>query len=450
MNDHLLEAPDKNLAIQPPSNHPAWTLTQRVGFRFSFSFFMLFIVPFPLSYIPYSYQVFKYYHQFWEWITIQVGTHILDIGKNLKNTPTGSGDSIYDWTHAFTFLLVAGLATLVWSVLDRKRPAYRRLLQCLLLGGSYYLAMYMFTYGFAKLFYLQFVPPNLERLFQTYGQSSPMRLVWTFMGASQTYTMFGGASEIIAGLLLVFRPTRVLGGLVTFGVMLNVFLMNMSYDIPVKLFSFQLMVMGLLVALIDYQRLWGVLVSQKNVLPATFYQPMFTRMRHRRILWTLQLLLVGYIVYGQIKTRTKYASSYGVNRDKHALYGVYEVEKFVKNRQTLPPMLTDTVRWRRLLMDYPERISVMQMDDRMRRYSATTDTLKKQMTLHLYRDTVNKYVLKYEHRGKAKKDLKLSGILQKDTIEVHLKHYPLENFLLLNRGFHWVNEVPYNRYGVKN
>lgn len=427
-------------------NLKPWSWGQKISFRFLGSFFLLLTFPFPLYFIPYSYKVlFKYYYQFWEWLTIQTGKYLLLIPE-LKNTSTGSGDTTYDWVHIFTLLLVAALITLVWTILDQKRPSYYKLRQWLLILVSYYLIRCMFSYGITKLFYLQFIPPSMERLFQTYGHSSPMRLIWTFMGSSHTYTVFAGACEVLAGLLLIFRKTRTLGGLVTFGVMLNVFLMNMSYDIPVKIFSFQLMFMGLWVAMPDYSRLMAVFIHQTNTLRPSVHQPLFTRSRYRRLLIAIQLIIVGYMGFLMIKSDLKSRKTYGIHRPKPTLYGVYEVDKFIKNGQVVPPLFSDTTRWRRLLIDYPKSISVMGMDDRFIRYRAKTDTLKKQLTLHTRKDTVNKYTLRYERQAK---DLKLSGILQKDTLEIHLKHYPMENFLLLNRGFHWVNEVPYNRYKRK-
>jgi len=155
---------------------------------------------------------------------------------------------------------------------------------------------------------------------------------------------------------------------------------------------------------------------------------------------------VGYLAYSTVQESIKYQAYYGAKRPKPTLYGIYEVEQFIKNGQALPPLQTDTTRWQRLLVDYPKRISVMGMDDCLRRYVAKTDTLKKQLILNTRQDTANKYPLTYEQIGK---DLKLSGVLQKDTLEIHLKHYPLENFLLLNRGFRWVNERPYNVYRGK-
>ncbi|OJJ17750.1 hypothetical protein BKI52_28210 [marine bacterium AO1-C] len=404
---------------------------------------MLFVFPFPLNQIPKSNVVLKYYDQFLEFITLNVGKYVLGIQETFKNAPNGSGDRLYNWANYGTILVLAIVITLIWTVLDRKRTSYRLWSKWFVLLVTYYLAAFMFSYGFAKVFYLQFRFPSFERLFQSYGHSSPMRLMWTFMGASKTYTVFAGMSEVIAGGLLIFRRTRVLGGLVAFGVMFNVFLMNMSYDIPVKLFSFQLMAMGLFIALIDYRRLLNLFVLDKNSLPPTIHQPIFRTRRNHLILIGVQFLLMGYVLYSNISWSVDAQKRYGEDRPKPALYGIYSVNKFVKNGQEQPPLATDTTRWNRLLINYVGRASIMMMDDSYQRYRVKTDTVKRQMTFSTRKDTVNKYTMKYELVGK---DLKLKGVLKKDTLDITFKHYPLKNFSLINRGFHWINDVPYNRY----
>ena len=36
-------------------------------------------------------------------------------------------------------------------------------------------------------------------------------------------------------------------------------------------------------------------------------------------------------------------------------------------------------------------------------------------------------------------------VLQGDTLAVHMKPFDRQQFLLVNRGFHWINEYPFNR-----
>ncbi|HAS39765.1 MAG TPA: hypothetical protein DCS93_04770 [Microscillaceae bacterium] len=425
-----------------PYIHP-WTLGQKVIFRFISSLFTLFIFPFPFNYIPPFSWLFEYYSQFIRFLTQQVGSYLLGISQPISRAVTGSGDQLYNWVNAFTYLLLAFLITIIWTILDRKRPSYRIFFKWLLLFVSYYLMMQMLIYGLIKVFYIQFSPLSMEQLFQTYGYSSPLRLMWSFMGASQTYSVFAGLLEVAAAVLLIFRKTRVIGGLISFGVMLNVFVMNMSYDVPVKLFSFQYMLMGLLLVLADYRRLLAVFVQSKNEIPATVYQPVFQKRRNRNLLIAFQALFVVFLAIVQIWSGWMGQKKYGISRPKPVLYGVYNVTKFVKNGQAIPPLVTDTIRWRRLLIDYPKWVSVMHMDDRYQRYLVKTDTIKKQMIFSLRKDTVNKYTMQYKRMGK---DLKLTGVLKQDTLDITFQYYPLTNFNVLKRDFHWVSETPRNGY----
>ncbi len=159
-------------------------------------------------------------------------------GIEITVFPGGSGDTTYNYVEVLTFFMIAVLVSIIWSVLDRLRLNYKRLLLFFSIYVSYYVALNMFSYGFSKIFYLQFSAPSFLRLLQPYGSSSPMGIAWAFMGVSKTYTMFSGFAEVLGGLLLLHRRTRTFGALTVFCVMLNVFMMNMSYDIPVKLFSF--------------------------------------------------------------------------------------------------------------------------------------------------------------------------------------------------------------------
>ncbi len=69
----------------------------------------------------------------------------------------------------------------------------------------------MINYGAVKVIKAQFPNPTLDRLLQPFGDASPMGLLWTFMGASESYNIFTGAGELIGGLLLTTRRTTLLG-----------------------------------------------------------------------------------------------------------------------------------------------------------------------------------------------------------------------------------------------
>lgn len=420
----------------------AWSLRQKLSFRFLFIFFGLIIFPFPLTIIPGVDAITKYYNQFWTVLINFSGKTFFGIDQKVALSFTGSGDKLYDWLWYFVLIALTILIGTIWSLLDGKRSNYTKLKAWFVLFLTYYLAYFLFVYGIIKLCYLQFGPPNLERLFQTYGQSSPMRLVWTFMGVSKTYTVFSGFCETLAGALLLFKRTRLLGALTAVGVMLNVFMLNMSYDIPVKLFSFQLMIIGLYIVSLDFKRLFSFFFLQ-DAIPAKKEPPLISNQRGRWILLGFQIIFAGYVIISQVNGGLERQQQYGEKREKSALYGVYNVENFVINNDTLPPLLTDTVRWKRVLFDYPNFTTVMQMNNHVVRYDSKIDTLD-QTILFTSRENP-----RYNHKFKYtfdNKDIQLTGTTGLDTLKMNLLYYDLDNFGLLNRGFHWINEVPFNRY----
>lgn len=423
----------------------AWSTKEKISFRFSFIFFLLFILPFPLSYI---FGIFDLYFldtafsNFWNWCATQVATGILGM-EELATNPTGSGDKTVDWIFYTLYLVIAIIGTIIWSLLDRSRSNYYRLWRIFVMVMVYYLIYYMSIYGFIKVFWLQMPELRIDRLLKTYGQSSPMGLLWTFMGASKTYSVYAGLSEVIAGTLLIFRRTRTLGGLVTFGVMFNVFILNMAYDVPVKLFSAQLMIMGLYIALIDYKALLNLFWFRKSFEPHR-WEPFFTSKRNNYILLSIQVFLVVHMYWLRIDQGIDGRKQYGELRPRSPLYGLYDVTTFVQNGDTLPPLLTDTARWQRVIFEQPERSIVIGMNDQLQYFNTSVDTVAQAVTFTIGRDSLaTDYVLNYI---KLDSGLKLNGIFESDTLLMELKTYDLSKFYLTNRGFNWVNEVPWHRY----
>ncbi|ULH15674.1 hypothetical protein MF271_03265 [Deinococcus sp. KNUC1210] len=80
-----------------------------------------------------------------------------------------------------------------------------------------------------------------------YGEMSHMGLLWRMVGASPLFERVGGWAEVILAFLLLSRCTSLPGALLSAGVMGFVFLLNISFDVWVKLFSGHLFVSSLLV-----------------------------------------------------------------------------------------------------------------------------------------------------------------------------------------------------------
>ena len=184
--------------------------------------------------------------------------HVLGIeGELVSAIDNGSGDTTYSYVQALMSFVLALAVAVVWSLVDRRRTDHPRLKDVLTSALRYYLAATLLGYGLAKIgvLYNQFPEPGSDRLAETYGSSSPMGILWTFMGSSRAYTAFSGYMEAVCALLLLWRRTALLGALTSICVMTNVMVINFCYDTPVKLFSFHLVLVAACIALPHASRL---------------------------------------------------------------------------------------------------------------------------------------------------------------------------------------------------
>ncbi|HEX3128703.1 MAG TPA: hypothetical protein VH394_15325, partial [Thermoanaerobaculia bacterium] len=106
--------------MEPNDVKPEWGAGKRMLFRYLFSYLVLFNFPFPLYYIPYAMKPLGPVFNLWEKGILWMGR--LVFGHEVIQHPSGSGDTAHDWADFFFRLLLAAAITLVWSLLDRKRP----------------------------------------------------------------------------------------------------------------------------------------------------------------------------------------------------------------------------------------------------------------------------------------------------------------------------------------
>lgn len=199
------------------------------------------------------------------------GEHILGIPFRVNTGPNGSGDTSYEYLLVFVAFIVAVFGTLIWSLLDRKRPHYKTLYYWLTTGMRYYVGLMLIHYGMIKVIKLQFPAPSFYRLLEPYGESSPMGLAWTFLGFSDGYNLFMGIAEMLAGLLL-FRRTLTFGTVITLMTAMNVMAVNYFFDVPVKLLSTHLVFMTLFLLARDIKKVMEFLVTNKAVEKLTAIQ----------------------------------------------------------------------------------------------------------------------------------------------------------------------------------
>ncbi|RNC86743.1 MAG: hypothetical protein ED556_04805 [Winogradskyella sp.] len=419
-----------------------WNALQKISFRFILIYFSLHISIFYISFIPYTSSLITWLTGKIQSLPVWVADKFL--GIEITIFPSGSGDTTYNYVEVLVFFVLAIIGCIIWSIIDRKRNSYNRLLRLFRIYVSYYVAAFMLSYGLSKIFYLQFSEPSFIELFRTYAESSPMGIAWTFMGASKAYTMFSGFAEVIGGLLLFHRRTRTFGALVVFAVMLNVFMMNMSYDIPVKLFSFHLMIKALFIALLDYKRILNLIVFKKAKNFVNEITPVFENKKWGIAATVLKFAFIGYAFYTYTSSNYEYWEQRYKQPAPH-LYGVYDTENFIINSDTIAPLLTDNTRWKKLIIDkgyFSKYMIIRGMNDRPSWYEYELDSVQKTLKMTSVRDSLDILDLTYTRNDSL---MAFKGLWKNDTIEINLKKYDLTKIRLTNRGFNWINEYPYNR-----
>jgi hypothetical protein len=419
-----------------------WTSIQKFSFRFFAAYFFIFIFPFPIGSLPLTTDLSTWLNGFWDALVPWSGKYILHISYAITVQPNGSGDTTYNYVQLFLIAVFAIIAAIIWSALDRKRKGYDTLLYWVMVYVRYYLAFTMMSYGFYKIIKTQF-PFPFYKLNETYGESSPMGLLWNFMGYSTAFNMFTGLAEAVAGFLLLFRKTTTFGALMSITVLSNIVAMNFCFDVPVKLYSANLLLMAIFIAIPDARRLINFFFKNKAV-PAVNIQPKFLK-RWMKITWiTVKFLLIVLVLYTTIDQVWSGYTSYGDNAiQKTPLFGIYNVENFIRNHDTLPKLVTDTSQWRTMNISFAGYASIKMMNDSVKGFNFIPDTLAKRVQIFPYGDTIHKSTLAYALKDSA--HLILTGKLKNDSVYIVMHKVDLNKLRLIGRGFHWINEYPYNR-----
>lgn len=437
-------------AAVPQSESPApvehWGLALRIAFRFCVAYFTLFglsnqilggLLVVPKLNIPELSSLWPLRH-----ITFWTASHVFRIKHDLVYTGSGSGDKTFDWVLAFCLLVIASVITLVWSILDRRRPNYVTFHKWFRLAMRFMLASEMFLYGLDKAIPLQMPFPFLSRLLEPYGNFSPMAVLWSSVGASRSYEIFTGCAETLGGILLLTPRTSTLGALVCLADMIQVFMLNMTYDVPVKLFSFHLLLFSLFLLAPEGRRLFNFFLTDRAIT-ASRQTPLFRSVRANRVALALQVVFGLYLIGMGIFSGIGAWKRFGGGRPKSALYGIWNVEQMSVDGQIHPPLLTDQARWRRVVFDFPTFTQFQRPDDTFTGFGSAISDKDKTLTLTKPADKNWQATLAFVRP--TPDQLVLNGSMDGHQVQMKLKLQDRDKFTLVNRGFHWINEYPFQR-----
>jgi hypothetical protein len=344
-------------AVSRPVSVPA-----RLVVRFVTAYLVLYNLPFPLNALPASVseKLLAPYVGFWHATASLVAARLFSI--QLTVFENGSGDTTYNFVQVFCLAVLAGAVTVGWTLAFRKRATPEALRRWSYTYLSLSLAFEMALYGASKVFPGQFPPLTLDRLVQPIGNASPMGLLWTFMGASRGFAMLTGATEMLGGVLLTIRRTRLLGALVCCVVMTVVFALNLCYDVPVKLFSGHLLFMAGFIALPHFRRMLDFFVLNRPVA-AEPAPPPISNPKIRRAATVGYVLLACWIpvyplweVYADTVQDRTYSSP-------SPLYGIWRVDELVADPLGGRSPAANEFRWKRVIFDLEYYLAVQHQDD---------------------------------------------------------------------------------------
>jgi hypothetical protein len=419
-----------------PADELQWSFWKKYIFRFCCVYFFIYIFPFPINVISYiDENIVIYYTAIWQIIVPLFGENILQLPYTITVFENGSGDTTYNYVQILIFFILALIFSAGWTLLDRKRTDYNKHTYWISVYIRYFLAFTLLHYGLAKVFLLQFPFPSDMRLMQTYGDSSPMGLAWTFMGYSPAYNYFTGGAEALAGILLFFRRTVLAGSLLAIAVMSNIVMINFCYDVPVKLFSLHLLLMSVLILSPYYKRLLGFFFMNKAVQAVDFFS-FHGNERLRKPLRALKWILICLIVFSTVKVQLDTIDKYSGYSMALMYKGEFEVESFKVREEPLIPGTNDSFRWKEFTVN-PEAgyVSIIFQNDSTENNTAFTNPNDRTITINM-----EQFHYEEPERGK----LILTGRYRTTPVTIELRRKN-KNYQLVNRGFHWINEYPFNK-----
>jgi hypothetical protein len=255
-----------------------------------------------------------------------------------------------------------------------------------------------------------------------------MGVLWYSVGASPGYERFAGSMELTAAVLLFIPQTSLIGALVCFADAVQIFMLNMTYDVPVKLFSFHLILMSLFLLAPDIPRLARALIA---------------RVPGGKVLVAAQIVLGVYFVGNGLYQANRSWHVFGGGAPKPALYGIWNVDRMFVDGVERAPVVTDFGRWRRVVIQNTALFYLQRMDDTFAIYPAKFDPNGKMIALSKPADKT--WMTTFAVNRTDADHMTLTGTMDAHKIEMQTTRLDHRNFVLVSRGFNWVQEYPVNR-----
>jgi len=422
---------------QPDPALAEWSLLKKLLVCFFFIFFVLYIFLNPNEVIPYSFYLHKIYIEPSNRLIVWLATDVFHFVNPAVKFYNGTVDTVFAYLAVLFIAFIAIAGSILWVRIGGNAIDYRRIYNTLIIILRYFMAITWIAYGSIKIIKLQFPDISPVMLLKTYGDSTPKELAWAFMGYSTGFNYFIGFVEYAVGLLLFFRRTSTLGNIIGVGILANVVAFNYSFDDNIKLLSTILLLMTLFLLSKDLKRLTDFFWGKKIIHPMDEQPAYFKEKWKNTTLLTAKIAFILYLIFFDLHGDVARARQTEANIIKSPLYGIYNVTVFIRNKDILNPLTTDTIRWKKLIIAAPgDNAAIMLMNDSVKRFALKTDIRAKKMELIYKTAPFDKYTFIYN--GLKNGALLLHGKYRADSLEVQLQRYDINKLPLINSRFRWV------------
>ena len=422
-----------------------WTPAQRLAFRFGVVYLTLFCLVTQISgsLIPNPWVVYRDLGRLWpvRGITHWVGRTVFGIDVPLDDV--SGGETLFFWIQWSWVIATALVVAVAWSLLARRR-SYAAWLPWCRLAVRLTLAASLLEYGMTKVIPTQFPAPPLTALVTPVGEMTLSGLLWTTIGSAPAYQIATGCVEVLAGVLLLLPRTVTLGALLALVSLAQVLLLNLTFDIGVKLVTTHLIVLAVIL-LVPTARLLAVWVGFRDEANAIGADRTSRRPFTRRPAVAAQLLLGAYLLGMQTWINWNFWQVGGGGRPQSVLYGIWNVERLSVDGEVRSPESNDyDRRWRRVIFDEPDALVVQRTDNSFAHFNASFEHTAtwiesglKDWTLSLRKRNSRTWASRLTFTAGADR-MMMFGEMDGHRIEADLRRVDPSAFPLLNSGFRWV------------
>jgi hypothetical protein len=411
----------------------------RVGFRFFVVYLGLFSLATQItgSLLPNTFFYYRGLGPLWPMrdITTLTGRYLFGVEVPPGAAGTG-GEPLAFWIQWSWILLASIAATIAWSIASRPGAEYTRLHAWFRLFVRIALAASLFEYGMTKVVPTQFPAPSLTTLVTPVGDLTLSALLWTTIGASPAYQIATGCVEVLGGILLLAPRTTMAGALISVAAAAHVLLLNLTFDIGVKLVSFHLVIMAAFLLAPGARRLVSVLLRNRPDTSAD--DAAIARTPGGRRAAVAAPMLIGaalLAMFTYINVRFWYAGGGGAPRSP--LYGIWQVERLSVDGVVREPHLNDyDNRWRRVIFDAPDSVVVQRTDDSFGRFGTSVDDRSRTLIMTKGGSRTWRGAFRYDRPETDR--LVLDGEMDGSRIRVELRRVELDTFRLINSPFRWI------------